>query len=225
MNVPKTLSTILVCTVLTLEGTVAAAAAVGDGSPTTATGSANVAGPNQAENGQRAPERTELTAGPQGVRPVARTPAATHDHRSAAPQRDSARLSSANAERLRALLNARAHGHVARPPGRSISRPVLATADSGKGIRGPSGTDRQPRPYPAPDVMLRPARATSRPAFVASGADSPGPANFSAFPRPVRPAATIGGPSPARHGFVGGPAIGPTAHNSRFDPVQLRRPR
>jgi hypothetical protein len=122
---------------------------------------------------------------------------------SATPQRGAAPVGVAqagrgNADRLRSLLNAKAHGRLARQP----SRPVGSThaAAGGPAVRGPQGVG------PAGQPKLAAANSTASPA-----------ARPLATPR----TSTIGGPHAQGSGRVGGPAVSRTTHSATVDGTQL----
>jgi hypothetical protein len=223
MKVSHILCAMLACAPLTFEARATASSEDGPSS---------VAAPNVGEAvGGTAPSRTAgAKAGRSGDRGSAQAGARTGvgskgqgaavavspRRGSLTPQGGVAQGAHSNADRLHSLLNAQAHGRLARKP----SRPVGSTrgVTQGPDVRGLQGVSPSGQPRLAASNSAAPPAAmpSGQPRLAASNSAAPPAARPVATPRN----STIGGPHAQGSARVGGPAIGRTVHNAIIDGSQ-----
>jgi len=141
--------------------------------------------------------------------------AASPSHGSVKPQGAAAQAGRSNADRLHSLLNAQAHGRLARQPGGRVGSTHIVTQGPND-IREPQGV--------SPAGQSKPAASTSAAAMPAG--QTKVAASNSAAPSAARPSSTprisaIGGPHAQGLGRVGGPAISRATHSATVDGTQL----
>ena len=132
------------------------------------------------------------------------------------PQGAVAQAGRSNADRLHSLLNAQAHGRLARQPGGRVGS-TRAVTHGPNDVRGPRGVSPagQSRLAASSSAAAVPA---GQPKLVASNAAAPPAAKLMSTPRN----SAIGGPHAQALGRVGGPAISRTTHSATIDGTQLR---
>jgi hypothetical protein len=115
-------------------------------------------------------------------------------------QRGVGQVARGNADRLRSLISAQAHGRIAHQSNRRTIGSTRVATEGDRVDRTPRGAS--PVRWPTRVASTIAARATTSQRVVARGA-------------------TIGGPHASGLGWVGGPAINRTSHNATVDGSQL----
>jgi hypothetical protein len=128
-----------------------------------------------------------------------------------------ARAARGNADRLNSMLNARAHGRLARQPSRPAG--TARAVARGPEVRGPRDAG------PAGQPKLGKSNTAAPPTAMVAGqpklATSNSPASPASRPAPTPRNSAIGGPHAQTLGRVGGPAISRTTHGATIDGNQL----